>query len=65
MYNVKNGEDVDKDTVLKDREQISLCLKEDDSVSVRLRQNKVVERSLKIKASIIVIVIYIIFKAIS
>lgn len=52
MYNINNDKEVDNNTVLKDREQIHLCLKDDDSVSVHLRQNKIIERSLKIKVNI-------------
>jgi len=43
------------DTILKDREHINLCLKEDDSVSdvsVHLRRSKISERYLKIKVGI-------------
>lgn len=49
LYNVSNSDDVGDNIVLKDREQISLCLKNDDSVSDHLRQSKITERSLKIK----------------
>ncbi|VVC40207.1 Hypothetical protein CINCED_3A023147 [Cinara cedri] len=44
-----NEEEILSDVILKDREQINLCLKEDDSVSVHLRQTTNIERSLKIK----------------
>lgn len=52
MYNANNSDEVGDNTVLKDREQISLCLKNDDSVSDHLRQNRITERSLKIKVGI-------------
>lgn len=52
MYNANNSDEFGDNTVLKDREQISLCLKNDDSVSDHLRQNRITERSLKIKVGI-------------
>lgn len=52
MCNVNDCEEVGDNAVLKDREQISLCLINDDSVSDHLRQNKIIERSLKIKVGI-------------
>jgi len=52
LYNINDLEEDGDNTVLKDREQISLCLKNDDSVSDHLRQNKITERSLKIKVGI-------------
>jgi len=56
MHN--NGE-VGDDIVLKDREQISLCLKENDSLSVHLRQKKITERSLKIKVNFLLFIVFI------
>ncbi|XP_050421691.1 intermembrane lipid transfer protein Vps13-like isoform X3 [Adelges cooleyi] len=48
LYNTYDGE-ATKDTILKDSEDLYLCLKEDESVSVNLHQTKATERSLKIK----------------
>jgi len=51
---------VGNDTVLKDREYINLCLKEDDSVSnvsVHLRRTRISDNCLKIEVSINLIIL--------
>lgn len=49
MYSINKDEKIGDDIILKDREELKLCLKEDVMVSEHLRQNQITERSLKFK----------------